>query len=177
MTYPKQLKYPDIPHISYNSHGKTEIAYNGISLHFRTSAKGNPIFERAYKIDITLEGRIITETLGKTPEEIADSRKERNLNIINDREDLLDMIEELADWYDENTFKVLEDLLYNKLNKIQAHTPKTTTYLTNSEARYQQIRNKNREMFRNVWAIVFRDNCTPSEAARKLGYNPEDYKD
>ena len=170
----RDVRYPEKPQITITNRGETEIAYNGLKLYFRTSARGNPIYKKIEKIDTDLEGRIVTENLGRTYAELQDTQRERNLNITHDREDLLGMIEQMAYWYDESDFNVLEEILDKKLKgspRYGKEEPVTYRSPTNRINKEEQ-----RKQFIDVWRIVFRDNCTPEQAARKLGYDPDDFR-
>ncbi len=171
----RDVRYPEKPHINYSSNGETEIAYNGIKLHFRTSAKGNPICEKVEKIDRNLEGRIVTEFLGQTQEDWRDTNDDFNMNIPREKEHLLNLIEDLAYWYDEPSFAVLEKLLDTKLRGSPQY--QSETYRLPQNMPNQKTDNIRRKQFRDVWAVVFRDNCTPAQAAQKLGYNPDEFRD
>ncbi len=175
------IRYPETPHIE--SRGKdVTIAYNGVKIHLRRAPTGNTFYTDMTKIERTLDGKVEEDLFeegqlsflpGPTGAPLKPPiSKKRNIYQPEARQEVIQMVREYAHWFDDETAGKLEDLLKRQSRPEMQRQPTQAMDGGNPHKTFHDMQKK---MNREVYSLMFRRNISPREAARRLGYDPNEF--
>ena len=165
----KDVRYPEYPQVSIDG-PNLSIEYNGLKINIEPTPNSSSQRVEISRLEKDLTGEVEVKEFELRDNERASLQK-INLKYNRARQYFLDVVKKHAYWVDDSSAKRLDNLLakhlcpdYTEEPAVQARGP-----MNNFEKERQ------RQEFCNVWKLVFSRNITPTQAAKILGYDPDDY--